>query len=91
MEINVDTTNPSQEEVIFQDYLKHGDDFYKIEIYRHALTWYKKALEVKPDDPLAKEKVTALEQKIKGERKVFIILLAVAALIVAVIMTIKAL
>ncbi len=80
--------NLPPEEKKFQEYITRGDDFCKIEIYRQAVLWYRRALELKPDDPVAIERYTGCRAKIKGESKAIIAILIVAAVIVAVVLAV---
>ena len=79
----------SPEEKKFQEYLSRGDDFMKIELFRNGLLWYKKALELKPDDPVAQEKVKDTKKKLHGESKVIVTLFIIAVVIVGVVLGIK--
>jgi hypothetical protein len=72
----------SPEEEIFDDYLKNGDDFRKIEIYKLAKYWYQKALETGIETELVKSRLDELNKKIRFERKVITILASIAAIIV---------
>jgi|GEM_PF-858383 len=89
MQHNDNYHQPDPVEEKFQDFIRLGDDFNKIEIYRQALKAYKQALEIKPDDTTMKEKISLCESRIRSENKVFVILLAVAVVIVAVIWGIR--
>ncbi len=71
------------EEAIFYDCLKNGDDFMKIEIYRLARFWYRKALETGIRTEMISEKLAGLEEKSRFERKVIAILGIIAAIIIA--------
>lgn len=70
------------EEELFYEYLKNGDDFSKIEIYRLAKFWYQKALETGIQPELMKNRIDDLNKKIAFERKVVTILAVIASLIV---------
>jgi tetratricopeptide (TPR) repeat protein len=89
MQNNVGLTAINPEEEKFQELIRLGDDFLRIEIYRQALKSYKQALELKPGDALVKDKISSCGQKIKYEKKVFIILLAAAVVITAVVWGIR--
>lgn len=71
----------SPEERLFQEYLTRGDDFCKIGIYRHAVSWYRKAVELRPDDPDAIKRLQECGSKIKDETRTILIIMAVAAII----------
>lgn len=68
--------SPSEQE--FQELLRQGDDFYKIELLRHAKSWYKKALEKNIDAETVKQKILACDSLLSKERKVIFILLGIA-------------
>jgi hypothetical protein len=69
----------------FEDYVQHGDDFFKIELWRPAKAWYYKALELGIDSERIKRKIAECERGIAFELKVIWILLAIAASIVTLI------
>ena len=75
----------SPEEKRFRELMGLGDDFFKIEIYRSAVHWYKEALKLKPGNELAAQKVAECEELLNHERKVIYILLSVAAVVIALI------
>jgi hypothetical protein len=72
----------SPEEENFIDFLKNGDDFSKIEIFGLAKYWYQKALETGFEPELMKKRIDELNEKIRVERKVIIILATIATVIV---------
>ena len=71
------------EEAQFYDCLKNGDDFMKIEIYRLARFWYRKALETGIQTEMIRQKLAELEEKSRFERKVIAVLGIIAVFIVA--------
>ena len=75
----------SPEEELFYEYLKNGDDFSKIEIYRLAKFWYQKAIETGIQPELLANRMDELNKKIAFERKVISILATIAAAIVVVV------
>ncbi len=68
--------SPAEKE--FQNLMRQGDDFYKIELLRHAKSWYKKALEKNIDPDTVKQKISACDQLLSKERKIVFILLGIA-------------
>jgi len=72
----------SPEEENFYDFLKNGDDFSKIEIFGLAKYWYQKALETGFEPELMKKRIEELNEKIRIERKVIVILAVIAAFII---------
>jgi len=72
----------SSEEIKFREFLKTGDDFNKIEIYRLAKYWYAKALETGFEAELLTKKIREADQKIKSEQKAFTILGVLAIFII---------
>lgn len=61
----------------YQDFVQRGNDFFKIELFSPAKTWYNKALELN-DDATLKQQVAECDRKLAYERKVRLILAAVA-------------
>ena len=80
-----DHIHRSPEEELFYEYLKNGDDFSKIEIYRLAKFWYQKAIETGIQPELLANRIEELNIKIAFERKVISILATIAAAIVVVV------
>lgn len=72
-----DTLSVKKEE-LFNDFLQRGDDFAKIEIFRSALTWYNRALEMDIEQDKVRIRIDRCNRELKFERKVFSILGAVA-------------
>lgn len=72
----------SPEESKFYEYLKTGDDFSKIEIYRLAKYWYTRALDTGVGNDLVRTKITESNQKIKSEEKTFTVLGILAVLVI---------
>lgn len=62
-----------------------GDDFTKIEIFRSAASWYKKALEIKPGDEEATRKLDEVREKIKKENRAIYTILATGVVVVLVL------
>jgi len=80
-----DHIHRSPEEALFYEYLKNGDDFSKIEIYRLAKFWYQKAIETGIQPELLANRMDELNKKIAFERKVITILATIVAAIVVVV------
>jgi hypothetical protein len=74
--------NLSPEERKFLELMRMGDDFFKIEIYRSAIHWYKEAAKLKPGNDKAKQQVAECEKLLDQERKVIYILVSIAAVVV---------
>jgi hypothetical protein len=77
-----DTSHLSKEELEFRDYIKRGDDFMTIQIYRSAKEWYQKALEMNFDNEVVKLKLKECNAKLKTESHTIITVLVVAAVVV---------
>jgi hypothetical protein len=73
----------SAENEKFNDYLKNGDDFSKIEIYHLARYWYRKAFETGIQADMIKKRIDDLNEKIRAERKILTILAIITAVIIA--------
>jgi hypothetical protein len=74
MENNENQKPLSPQEEKFNDFLKTGDDFSKIEIYRLAKYWYQKALETGIDNELIEKRLVEADRKIKSELKIYKVL-----------------
>ncbi len=68
----------------FRDLIQHGDDFFKIEIFRAAKSWYLKALEMNIEPDQVKHKIAECDRLLAFEMKVFKILGIIAAVLVVV-------
>ena len=77
------TENLSPAQRSFAEIVQRGDDFYKIELLRHARSWYKKAQEFKMENEIIEQKLADCERKLKYEVKIIRILavIAVAAVV----------
>jgi hypothetical protein len=82
MEHTEDQRALSPDEIKFKDCMKTGDDFKKIEIYRLAKYWYKKANETGLQSELLATRLLEMDQKIKTEQKTFIILGFIATVVI---------
>jgi hypothetical protein len=89
MGAHFDDHNLSPEEQLFREYITRGDDFCKIELFRQAVNWYRKAVEMKPDDPEAQERLKGCSSKIKGESRIILIILGVAAAITIIVLLVS--
>jgi hypothetical protein len=77
----IDNQNLTPLEKRFAEYMKTGEDFTIIEIYRSAAAFYRKAVEIKPGDEEANRKLAETKEKIKKENQAIYVIVAVAALI----------
>jgi hypothetical protein len=68
------TTDQSPESQLFQEYMMRGNDFFKIEIFRSAKSWYEKALSLKIDEDKVMHQIEECNRQLAYEKKVFIIL-----------------
>lgn len=75
-------TTLSHAEILFADLMRHGDDFFKIELLRPAKAWYKKALELNIETENVKQKIAECDRLIAYEVKVIKILVVVTAILV---------
>jgi|WetSurSiteA1Bulk_404760.scaffolds.fasta_scaffold273420_1 hypothetical protein len=66
----------------FRDYMKHGDDFCKIELWRPARNWYKKALALNIERERVMQKIADCDRSIAYEVKIIWRLVAIAAVLV---------
>ncbi|MEI6764977.1 MAG: hypothetical protein WCM76_05000 [Bacteroidota bacterium] len=73
----------SPEEIKFNDFVKRGDDFYRIELYQYAVVWYKKALECNIDTENIRQKIADSESKFRRDGKKIIIAATSVAIVIA--------
>ncbi len=75
----------SHKEREFMDFVQHGDDFFKIELWRPARAWYKRALELNIETEKLKNKIAECDRLQAYEVKVIwtlvVIVLSVIVLI----------
>lgn len=81
--------NLTPEQKKFNDLIKHGDDFAKIEIFRLAVETYQEALAMGVDDKLAKSKLAYCKHKLSFEKRVFTYIAIVAVIIVGFVWAIR--
>lgn len=68
----------------FMDFMQRGDDFFKIELLRQAISWYNKALKLNIETGKVKQKLTECERMLALENKVVKILCSIAVVLLAV-------
>ncbi len=81
MSTTIENQAMTPEEKLYREYILNGDDFMKIEIFRQAAKWYRKALELRPGDKEAKGKLDDTLSRIKKENKAIYIIVSIAAVI----------
>jgi hypothetical protein len=74
--------NISHEEKKFNELMRNGDDFLKIEIYRSAVKQYKLAATLDVNNDLANKKIAECERLLVKERKWIYVIVAIAAVAV---------
>ncbi len=72
--------NVSTEQQVFNEFIRHGDDFMKIQIYRSARESYTQALETNFNNELANLKLTECNVLIKSESKTIIVVVSIIAI-----------
>ena len=82
METHSGQVEMTPEEKKFREYLTRGDDFCKIELYRHAVHWYREAVKLRPDDTEARARLDGCSGKIHAESRTILIIVAVAACVI---------
>jgi hypothetical protein len=82
-------TNLSLDERRFREYMQQGDDFMKIEIFRSAKAWYKKAMDLNMENMKVQEKIDECNRLLNYERKVFTILGVIATVIIVIVIIIN--
>jgi len=80
-----DNAIQNPEDRLFLEYLMKGDDFFKIEIYWQAVGWYKKAVELRPDNEEARQKLRECVAKKKEESKAIVYILITAVVIIGIL------
>ena len=63
----------------FLDLMRHGDNFFRIELLRPAKSYYKKALELNIETDKVQQKIAECDQQLAFEIKVIWILVVIAA------------
>ncbi|MFZ4401214.1 MAG: hypothetical protein ACOYO1_14345 [Bacteroidales bacterium] len=76
----------SKEETAFNDFIGHGDDLMKAEIYRNAKECYINALETNFNNELAGKKLSECNALIKSESKAIIIIVSIMAIAVFILL-----
>jgi len=72
----------------FNDCIRRGDDFFRITLFRYARDWYRKALEINPNNESACEKFAQSEASLNAKNKtVYTVLAVIAVLLVVVFIT----
>jgi len=74
-----------KDELQFNDFIRRGDDFMKINIYRNAKENYNFALETHVNNSFVINKIADCEQKIQKESNIIITVIIVAAFIIGAI------
>lgn len=77
--------NLSPVEKQFRELMHRGDDFFKIEILRNAIKYYKQAAKLGVNDELAREKVKECERLLNKERRVIYVIASIAVIVVVLI------
>jgi hypothetical protein len=72
------------EEKDFHHQMERGEDFIRIEVYRHALIHFKMALNFGLDDEKVKERIAFCEKMLKKETRILVTLVCIAVVIVGV-------
>lgn len=82
MEVQSSETKLSRAEREFNDYMEHGGDFFKIELWRPARTWYKKALALNIDSEKVRQKIAECDRLQAFEVKIIWRLVIIATVLV---------
>jgi hypothetical protein len=86
------TEPPSETKITpqeFRDFMQRGDDFYKIELWRPAKAWYRRALEYNIEPDKVRKQIAACDRLIAYEVKVIWIIFAIALFAAALILLLK--
>lgn len=79
-----ETGNLSTQEMKFNDCMRRAEDFLIIEQYSPAKKYYKEALDLHLNDPLVEEKIKAVTELQKFEKRTIIKILIVAVVIIGI-------
>ena len=82
MENHSSETTRNRAQIEFSDLLKHGDDFFMVELLRPAKNYYKKALNLNLETDKVKEKIAECDRLLAFEMKVIRILIAIAIAVI---------
>jgi hypothetical protein len=75
----------SHEELMYNDHIRRGSDFMKIDLFLSARGEYENALDYKPNDVFSKEQIALCNQYISRDRKkVLVIIPLVLGVILAI-------
>lgn len=66
----------------FSEFMQKGDDFYKIELLRQAMTWYRKAFNINNNNAIVKFRISECERQLKYENKIVYLLISIASVII---------
>jgi len=79
MEHSILESTLSHSEREYLDLMRHGDNFFKIELLRPAKSYYKKALQLNIDTEKVKQRIAECDRLLAFEIKVIWILVIIAA------------
>lgn len=82
MEPNYSEPTMTRAERDFIDKMQHGDDFFKIELWRPAKNWYKKALSLNIEPERVEHKIADCDKLLAKEVRIIWILATIAAVVV---------
>jgi hypothetical protein len=81
--------NISPEEKEYNDLIRRGDDFFKIDLFKSAKEMYEKVLLIKPDDPDTVSKISECKRLIKRDTKRVLIVLPFILIAVITVIWVK--
>lgn len=84
-----DDENLSPEEKKYNDYMRRGDDFYRIELFKSAKEMYLEALKYLPEDDNAKTKADDCRRLIKRDMKRILVILPILIILVMLVICAK--
>jgi hypothetical protein len=83
-EIIIDSTERD-----FREFIRKGDDFFKIELLRQARSWYKKALLLNVDNHKVEVQIDECNRLLAYENRIVRIILVIASVLIAGILILK--
>lgn len=67
----------------YNEFVSMAHDFEKIELWAYAITKFKEALAIKPNDDYASEQLQATIRKFKSDNKIILLIVGIGVLIIA--------
>ena len=79
----------TKEEKIYNDLIRRGDDFFKIELFKSARGMFEEAMKYKPNDEATKSKIAECRRLVRRDTKRVIAILPFLIIIVSTVIWYK--